>query len=199
MEKNSTTIILICAIIFIISAFAVIFFKIIPAPQNAESETIQQSMTTQTDKIQNNKVNKHKVPNANKIDGISILTSINAIFLVTLLVSGLLFIIIPIISYWKIYSNNGENGFASIIPIYSQMVLYRIVGLNEMYVLFVFIPLIGTLVSAIINLYATYLLAQKYEKGVLFVVGLIVLPYIFLPILAFSKVPQKIDAFYENY
>lgn len=199
MEKNSTTIILICAIIFIISAFVVFFLKISTISQNDVREITQQSTTTQTNKIQNNKITQNRVPNANKTKGMSIATGMNSLFLIFLLVISIFFIIIPTISYWKIYVENGESGLASIIPIYSQMVLYRIVGLKEWYVLLAFIPFVGTIISSIISLYATYLLGQKYKKGILFVFGLIFLPFIFLPILAFSKLPRKYDAFYESY
>lgn len=199
MEKNSTTIILICAIIFIISAFVVFCLKISSISQNNVRKITQQSTTTQTNKIQNNKITQNRVPNANKTNGMSIATGMNSMFLIILLVISIFFIIIPTISYWKIYLENGENGLASIIPIYSKMVLYRIVGLKEWYVLLAFIPFVGIIISSIISLYATYLLGQKYKKSILFVFGLIFLPFIFLPILALSKLPRKYDAFYESY
>lgn len=199
MEKNSTTIILICAIIFIICAVAVFFLKISTTSRNDEIKITQQSTTTQTNKIQNNKVTQNRVPKTSKTNGMSITTGMNNVFLIFLLVISIFFIIIPIISYWKIYVENGESGVASIIPIYSQMVLYRIVGLKEWYVLLAFIPFVGTIISSIISLYATYLLGQKYNKGILFVFGLIFLPFIFLPLLALSKLPKKYDAFYESY
>ena len=79
------------------------------------------------------------------------------------------------------------------------MVLYRIVGLKEWYALLVFIPFVGTITSGIFSVYATYLLGKKYEKSILFILGLMFLPFIFLPILALSKLPKKYDAFYDSY
>ncbi len=215
MEKNSTTVILICAIIFIIIAFTVFFLKINTMFQNGKREITQQSRIAQTNKIQNNtavqdrvqKTNKtrnntnlqNRVPKTNKTNEVNRTTSINNLFLIVLLVITICLIIIPTISYWKIYSENGESSFASIIPIYSQMVLYRIVGLKEWYALLVFIPFVGTITSGIFSVYATYLLGKKYEKSILFILGLMFLPFIFLPILALSKLPKKYDAFYDSY
>lgn len=197
MEKDSTTIILICAIIFVILASVLLFLKI-STPSQKDVKITQQSTTTQTNKIQNNKTQTNKytqdrVQNTNKTN------NTHSTFLIIFTLICIAYIIIPIISYWKIYVENGESGFASIIPIYSQMVLYRIVGLKGWYVLLAFIPYVGTIISGIISLYATYLLAQKYEKGILFTLGLIILPFIFLPKLAFSELPRKYGTFYDNY
>lgn len=116
----------------------------------------------------------------------SITTGMNSLFLIILLVISIFFIIIPTISHWKIYVENGEIGLASIIPVYSQMVLYRIVGIKEWYVLLALIPFAITIISSIISLYAIYLLGQKYKKSIVFVLGLTL-----LPILAFSKLTRK--------
>ena len=139
------------------------------------------------------------MPKTNKTNEVNRTTSINNLSLIILLVITICLIIIPTISYWKIYSENGESSFASIIPIYSQMVLYRIVGLKEWYALLVFIPFVGTITSGIFSVYATYLLGKKYKKSILFILGLMFLPFIFLPILALSKLPKKYDTFYDSY
>lgn len=224
MEKNSTTIILIVAIIFIISAAVVFCLKFNTGLQNEEKEITEQVTTNQqTNKIQTNKVQNNKVQNnklttntKDKDASTNILLQSNKyseellsnakkakkeqnIFLTIVLVMLLFLCIIPTIAYWKIYSDNGESGWASIVPIYNIIVLYRIVGLKEWYVLLTFIPYLGAILSTIISIYASYLLAQKYNKGVLFAIGIMFLPFMFLPILAFSKLPKGYDDFYESY
>ncbi|MBN8684363.1 MAG: hypothetical protein J0L99_17070 [Chitinophagales bacterium] len=51
------------------------------------------------------------------------------------------FIIIPIISYWKIFEKAGESGWATLIPIYNLITLMKIIGKPWWWVLLCIIPL----------------------------------------------------------
>ncbi|RHJ93035.1 DUF5684 domain-containing protein [Parabacteroides bouchesdurhonensis] len=98
----------------------------------------------------------------------------------------LLLSLLVIVSLWKIFEKFGEAGWASIIPIYNLYVLIRIVGWEPIKILFFLIPLY--------NIYLAYVLyrdlAAKYGKdSVGFVLGILFLPFIFLPILAFKSEP----------
>src|SRR5262249_27865345 len=53
------------------------------------------------------------------------------------------FFILLIVSGWKIFTKAGEPGWASIVPIYSFMVLARICGRGEIFGLVYMIPCIG--------------------------------------------------------
>lgn len=94
--------------------------------------------------------------------------------------------IISLVSLWKIYEMFGEKGWAAIIPFYNLIVLLRIVKWEPYKFWLFFIP--------IYNIYLAYLLykdlAAKFGQGTPgFAVGILLLPFIFLPLLAFKSKP----------
>lgn len=102
---------------------------------------------------------------------------------------GILIVILFIISYvliivslWKIFKKAGKPGWASIIPIYNIYVICQIAEKKWWNILLLLIPIAN--IYAMIVLYNG--LAKKFGKSEWFVVGMILLPIIFFPILAFS-------------
>lgn len=94
--------------------------------------------------------------------------------------------IISLVSLWKIFEMFGEKGWAAIIPFYNLIVLLRIVKWEPYKFWLFFIP--------IYNIYLAYLLykdlAAKFGQGTPgFAVGILLLPFIFLPLLAFKSKP----------
>lgn len=101
--------------------------------------------------------------------------------------------IIIILSLYRIFKKAGEKGFIAFIPIYNMIKLYKISGINPLFLLsffIMFIPEIGTIGFMIWNIVdATQkaLLARKFNKHIGFIVGIILLDFIFYPILALDK------------
>lgn len=95
----------------------------------------------------------------------------------------LLTMIPMIIGMWMTFTKAGEPGWASLIPIYNVMILAKIAGKEEAYGLLVLIPLVG-IVFAIIILIE---LCKRFDQGGGFVVGLILLPFVFWPILGMGQ------------
>ncbi len=102
---------------------------------------------------------------------------------------GILIVILFIISYvliivslWKIFKKAGKPGWVSIIPIYNIYVICQIAEKKWWNILLLLIPIAN--IYAMIVLYNG--LAKKFGKSGGFVVGMILLPIIFFPILAFS-------------
>lgn len=103
-----------------------------------------------------------------------------------------LFIIVMVgaqlVGLWKVFEKAGEPGWAAIVPFYNLMVMFRISGMSEMWILGCFVPCL--------NLYPFFMvhikLAEKFGKDLGFGVGMAFLPYVFLPILGFG------DARYED-
>lgn len=98
----------------------------------------------------------------------------------------LLVFILCIVSLWKIYEMFGEKGWACIIPFYNLIVLLRIVNWESYKFWLFFIP--------IYNIYLSYLLykdlAAKFGQGTPgFAIGILLLPFVFLPLLAFKSKP----------
>ncbi|PUZ19986.1 hypothetical protein DCM91_19785 [Chitinophaga costaii] len=87
------------------------------------------------------------------------------------------------ISNWRIFTKAGQPGWAVLIPIYSTLVLLKIIGKPAIWLLYLFIPFYNIYIAIVmINL-----LSKSFGKDSGFTVGLIFLPIIFYPILAFSS------------
>ena len=98
-------------------------------------------------------------------------------------------VIVVIASFWVTFEKAGKPGWASIIPIYNIIVLLEIAEKPVWYILLLFIPFVGGLIFG----FMAYLpLAEKFGKSQGFGVGLVFLPFVFFPILAFG------DAAYQG-
>lgn len=95
---------------------------------------------------------------------------------------SLILSLIYIISYWKIFVKANKPGWASIVPIYSNIVMIEIAKLPMWYIALFFVP--------IANIYAIFKInieiAKKFGKETGFGIGMTLLPIIFIPLLAFS-------------
>ena len=91
-------------------------------------------------------------------------------------------IILGIVSMWKVFEKAGQPGWASIVPIYSFIVLLKIVGKPTWWLALLFIPF----VNIIYVIWAINMLSKSFGKDEGFTVGLLLLSFIFLPILGFG-------------
>lgn len=98
---------------------------------------------------------------------------------------GLAIAVVIIVAMWQLFSRAGRPGWASIIPIYNTIVLLQITGKSGWWILGFMVPFLNffVLIRMMINL------AQVFGKGVGFGLGVLFLPFIFIPILAFSGAP----------
>ncbi len=88
-----------------------------------------------------------------------------------------------IAAQWKLYVKAGEPGWAALVPVYNMIVMMKIAGKPEWWVILLFIP-IANFIAAIIMYFG---LARNFGRSDGFAVGLIFLPYIFLLILGFGS------------
>ena len=101
--------------------------------------------------------------------------------------------IILIVSYWRIFTKAGKPGWAALIPIYNTVVLAEVAGQPWWYglmPLLAVIPYVGGIGALIFMILIEYKLALSFGKDTAFAIGLILCPFIFFPILAFSKDAQ---------
>ena len=92
------------------------------------------------------------------------------------------FIIFLIASVWIVFTKAGKPGWASLVPFYNMIVLLDMVGKPAWWLILMFIPVVNLIV--VIMVYHN--LSLSFGKGTGFTVGLILLGFIFFPILAFS-------------
>ena len=124
-----------------------------------------------------------------------------AFFIVYLLVI-LAIVAFCIIVKWKLFVKRKQPGWAALIPIYSDYILCKMVGVNPWWILIVYlssflgvIPVIGSLLTLAISIYFLVLtnvsLARSFGKEDSFAIGLILLGIVFEPILAFGSAEYK--------
>ncbi len=104
--------------------------------------------------------------------------AIAGVMLLVWLVIAVLFIVVG----WKIFVKAGEPGWAVIVPIYNLIVLLKIAGKPIWWIILYIIPLVNLIVAILVPI----ALAEKFGKGIGFAIGMILLPFIFYPILAFG-------------
>ena len=96
-------------------------------------------------------------------------------------------VIILIVARWKIFTKANQPGWASLIPIYNALIFLKIIGKPWWWIFLFCIPY----VNFIFHIWGYNLLSKKFGKDEGFTVGLVLLPFIFLPILGFGSSEYK--------
>lgn len=94
----------------------------------------------------------------------------------------LAFMVFLIACQWKIFTKAGKPGWACLIPIYSGIVMLEIVRKPTWWIFLLLIPFVNIFFAII----ALNELSKSFGKSSGFTVGLIFLPFIFYPMLAFG-------------
>lgn len=93
------------------------------------------------------------------------------------------FFILLVASMWKTFEKAGQPGWACLIPIYSTYIMIKIVGKPDIWLLWCLIPC----VNFVFGIWLTNLISKSFGKDEGFTVGLILLSFIFWPILGFGS------------
>lgn len=106
------------------------------------------------------------------------------IFMIIVWIIAMAASVLMIISMWKVFKKLGKPGWAAIVPFYNVYVLCcEIAEKQWWYILLLCVPLA--------NIYAMYVIydavAKKFGKDTGYTIGMIFLPIVFFPMLAFSK------------
>lgn len=96
-----------------------------------------------------------------------------------------------------IFRKAGKHSFATVIPIYRDIVHLQVCGLSPWLLLLVFIPIIGWLALMAVAIIGRFELSKKFGHGFLFGLGLLVLPVLFRTIIAFSS-NEYVEELYED-
>lgn len=91
-------------------------------------------------------------------------------------------ILFEVASWWTVFAKAGKPGWAAIIPIYNAIVILEIAGRPWWWILLYLIPLVNIVIGIMVMLD----FAKSFGKGVGFAVGIILLGFIFIPILAWG-------------
>lgn len=91
--------------------------------------------------------------------------------------------ILIIASMWALYKKANKPGWAAIVPIYNTLTLLEIIKKPWWWLFLMMIPFVGLIWSV----WATNLFVKSFGKDEGFTVGVLLMPVVFYPILAFSK------------
>ena len=95
-----------------------------------------------------------------------------------------------------IYKKAGQHFIATFIPIYRDIVLFKICGYSPLIMLFLLLPVIGWIIYLVYKVLMKFELAMSFGHGVGFGIGVWLLNPIFESIIAFSKneyITEKIN------
>lgn len=91
-------------------------------------------------------------------------------------------LIVSIGGLWKMFEKAGEPGWAAIVPIYNTYMMIKVSGNPNYFLLLYFVPIIA-LYPAI---KVPWDLAKQFGKGGGYGLGMIFLPFVFMPLLGFG-------------
>jgi hypothetical protein len=105
-----------------------------------------------------------------------------------LLVVVLLLLGVAIAGMWMLFTKAGQPGWASIVPIYNTYVLTVEIAKKEiLWFILLFIPLVNIAAAVVVTLE----IAKKFGKDAVYGIGLILLPFIFYPMLGFGDAKYR--------
>ena len=104
-----------------------------------------------------------------------------------------------LVCMWIVFRKAGKPGWAAIVPFYNLYVLFDITWGSGMRFLLLLIPIY----NIVLGIQTCIKLAKAFGKSGGFAAGLVFLPYIFIPLLAFGKetyqgVPVKAAPYQNN-
>lgn len=91
--------------------------------------------------------------------------------------------VLLLVAIWRIFSKAGEAGWKVLIPFYNMYTEYKIFWGKGWFFLLSFVPVVNIVVSIMLM----HKMSKSFGHGVGFTLGLIFLPYVFYPILAFGS------------
>jgi hypothetical protein len=93
------------------------------------------------------------------------------------------FIILPFAGMWKTFEKAGKPGWAAIIPIYNYIVMAEISGKPTWWGVMVLVPL----ANIVFSIWLINVTIKSFGKDEAYTIGVLLLPFVFWPILGFSK------------
>jgi hypothetical protein len=85
-------------------------------------------------------------------------------------------------SFWQIFIKAGREGWEGLVPIYNIYLFIQLVGKPGWWIFLLLIPVVNLVIIVLISLEV----AKCFGKPAPFAIGLLLLPFVFYPILAFT-------------
>lgn len=139
-------------------------------------------------------LNSQKDLNKTMLSGMKIILS--SYIVKVILIFIVVYVCYKIIIRGIIYKKAGKHFIATFIPIYRDIVLFKICGYSPWIMLFLLLPVIGWIIYLVYKILMKFELAMSFGHGVGFGIGVWLLNPIFESIIAFSKneyITEKIN------
>ncbi len=92
-------------------------------------------------------------------------------------------VIVPVFAgMYAVFEKAGIEGWKCLVPVYNALLIQRIIGKPDWWILLLLVPFVNIIIKVIVNIQ----LAECFGKGQLFGGGLVLLSFIFYPILGFG-------------
>ena len=98
------------------------------------------------------------------------------------LVFSLVIVLLILVGMWKIFVKAGQPGWGSLIPIYNFLLLLKIAGRPWWWIMLLFVPILDLIIIVLIF----FDIARNFGKGAGFAIGMLLLSFIFIPLLGFG-------------
>jgi len=108
---------------------------------------------------------------------------LSTIKIVFILIAYFAFLLFYLATFWKIFEKANQPGWAIFIPIYNIICFLEIAGKPWWWIILYCIPILNLFIAIIVIV----AFAKKFDKDVDFSIGLILLGFVFYPILAYDK------------
>src|SRR6478735_258551 len=106
----------------------------------------------------------------------------NTLFMIIWIILCLAVAVISIAGTWKAFEKAGQPGWACLIPVYNYYIMLKIGGKPGWWLLLFLIPL----VNVVFAVWTVNMVSKSFGKDEGFTVGLVLLGFIFWPILGFG-------------
>jgi hypothetical protein len=110
-------------------------------------------------------------------------SAVIAALVLACLIPCLIVYVITVIGMWKIFEKAGKPGWAAIIPVYNYIVMLEIVGKPIWWIFLILFPC----TSLIFGIWTLNLISKSFGQSEGFTIGLVLLPFIFYPVLGFGS------------
>jgi hypothetical protein len=104
-------------------------------------------------------------------------------------VVALAIFLLYVIGAWKVFAKAGQHGWTCIIPILNILVMLRIVKRPLWWIILALIPFVNFVILIIVLLD----LAKAFGHGVMYMLGLYFLPFIFWIMLGFGESEYQLE------
>lgn len=110
-------------------------------------------------------------------------SAVIAALVLACLIPFLIVYVITVTGMWKTFEKAGKPGWAAIIPVYNYIVMLEIVGKPIWWIFLILFPC----TSLIFGIWTLNLISKSFGQSEGFTIGLVLLPFIFYPVLGFGS------------